>query len=77
MHVEGKLAGVTLRDTVTGEPRELPVTGLFVAIGHLPRNELVQGVVVLDDEGYVLAAHADAQLHSELQVTQGLQCPPA
>jgi thioredoxin reductase (NADPH) len=40
---------------VTGETeRELPVTGLFVAIGHDPRNELVKGVVELDDEGYVL-----------------------
>jgi len=51
---EDKVAGVTLRDTVTGETRELPVTGLFVAIGHDPRNELVKGVVELDAEGYVL-----------------------
>ncbi|WP_344088989.1 thioredoxin-disulfide reductase [Nostocoides veronense] len=55
IHGEDKLTGVTLRDTVTGETRELPVTGLFIAIGHDPRNELVQGVVDLDDEGYVLA----------------------
>ena len=54
IHGEGKLTGVTLRDTVTGETRELPVTGLFVAIGHDPRNELVKGVVELDAEGYVL-----------------------
>ncbi|GAA4714206.1 thioredoxin-disulfide reductase [Pedococcus ginsenosidimutans] len=54
IHGEDKLTGVTLRDTVTGETRELPVTGLFVAIGHDPRNELVKGVVDLDDEGYVL-----------------------
>jgi thioredoxin reductase (NADPH) len=54
IHGEDKLTGVTLRDTVTGETRELPVTGLFVAIGHDPRNELVKDVVELDDEGYVL-----------------------
>ncbi|MFL6166390.1 MAG: thioredoxin-disulfide reductase [Ornithinibacter sp.] len=54
IHGEEKLSGVTLRDTVTGETRELPVTGLFVAIGHDPRNELVKGVVELDAEGYVL-----------------------
>lgn len=54
IHGEDKVTGVTLRDTVTGESRELPATGLFVAIGHDPRNELVQGVVDLDDEGYVL-----------------------
>jgi thioredoxin reductase (NADPH) len=54
IHGEDKVTGVTLRDTVTGETRELPVTGLFVAIGHDPRNELVKGVVELDAEGYVL-----------------------
>jgi thioredoxin reductase (NADPH) len=54
IHGEAKLSGVTLRDTVTGETRELEVTGLFVAIGHDPRNELVRGVVDLDSEGYVL-----------------------
>ena len=41
-------------DTLTGEERTVPVTGLFVAIGHDPRNELVKGQVDLDDEGYVL-----------------------
>lgn len=54
IHGDAKLTGITLRDTETGETRELPVTGLFVAIGHDPRNELVKGVVELDDEGYVL-----------------------
>ncbi len=49
-----KLTGVTLRDTVTGETSELAVTGLFIAIGHDPRNELIKGVVELDAEGYVL-----------------------
>jgi thioredoxin reductase (NADPH) len=54
IHGEDKLTGVTLRDTVTGETRELPVTGLFIAIGHDPRSELVKGQVDLDEEGYVL-----------------------
>jgi thioredoxin reductase (NADPH) len=54
IHGEDKVTGLTLRDTVTGEERELPVTGLFVAIGHDPRNELVKGLVDLDAEGYVL-----------------------
>ena len=54
IHGEDKLSGVTLRDTVTGETREVEATGLFVAIGHDPRNELITGVVDLDDEGYVL-----------------------
>jgi len=49
-----KLEALVLRDTVTGETRELPVTGLFVAIGHDPRSELVRGQVSLDEEGYVV-----------------------
>jgi thioredoxin reductase (NADPH) len=48
---------LTLRDTVTGETRELPVTGLFIAIGHDPRSELLTGQVDLDDDGYVLVHH--------------------
>jgi thioredoxin reductase (NADPH) len=52
-----KLTGITLVDTVTGEKRELPVTGLFIAIGHDPRSELVKGQVHLDEEGYVLVDH--------------------
>ena len=50
---EQKLSAVELTDTVTGAVRTLPATGLFVAIGHDPRNELVKGVVELDEAGYV------------------------
>ncbi len=45
---------ITLRHTVTGETRDLEVQGVFVAIGHDPRSELVKGQVDLDAEGYVL-----------------------
>jgi thioredoxin reductase (NADPH) len=51
---DGRLESVTLRDTVTGETRDLAATGLFIAIGHEPRSELVAGQVDLDAEGYVL-----------------------
>ncbi|PZR53151.1 thioredoxin-disulfide reductase [Xylanimonas oleitrophica] len=51
---ENQVSAITLRDTVTGETRELPVTGLFVAIGHEPRTALVKGQVELDDEGYIV-----------------------
>jgi thioredoxin reductase (NADPH) len=54
IHGEDKLTGLTLKDTVTGETRELDATGLFIAIGHDPRSELLGGQVDLDDEGYVL-----------------------
>ncbi|MDT3444131.1 MULTISPECIES: thioredoxin-disulfide reductase [unclassified Pseudofrankia] len=49
-----KLSGVRLRDTVTGADDKLDVTGMFVAIGHIPRSELFRGQVTLDDDGYVL-----------------------
>ncbi|WP_084039008.1 thioredoxin-disulfide reductase [Demequina sp. NBRC 110053] len=50
---DDKLAGVRLRDVNSGEERVVPATGLFVAIGHIPRSELVAGVVDTDAEGYV------------------------
>ncbi|MDH6244390.1 thioredoxin-disulfide reductase [Mycobacterium sp. OTB74] len=55
LEVEGdsKVSGLRLRNTVTGEESKLPVTGVFVAIGHDPRSGLVRGQVELDDEGYV------------------------
>ena len=49
-----KLSGVRLRNLVTGEESVLAATGLFVAIGHDPRNELVKGIVDLDAAGYVV-----------------------
>jgi thioredoxin reductase (NADPH) len=50
---DGAVTGVRLRDTVTGEVSDLPVTGLFMAIGHDPRSDLVRGQIDLDDDGYV------------------------
>jgi thioredoxin reductase (NADPH) len=50
---EGKLAGVRVRNLKTGEQSTLDVTGLFIAVGHDPRSELVRGQVDLDPEGYV------------------------
>ncbi|UUU32624.1 thioredoxin-disulfide reductase [Streptomyces sp. CA-210063] len=51
-----KLAGLKLRNLKTGETSELPVTGLFIAIGHDPRTELFKGQLDLDDEGYLKVA---------------------
>jgi thioredoxin reductase (NADPH) len=50
---ENKVEGLKLRNTVTGAESESAFTGLFVAIGHIPRSELVLGQVSLDNEGYV------------------------
>ncbi|MGW3940038.1 thioredoxin-disulfide reductase [Streptomyces phaeochromogenes] len=49
----GMLAGVVLRDVVTGKTRDLDVTGLFIAIGHDPRTELFTGQLDLDEDGYL------------------------
>ncbi|RKN07309.1 thioredoxin-disulfide reductase [Streptomyces radicis] len=53
---DGKLSGLTLSNRKTGETSALPVTGLFVAIGHDPRVELFKGQLDLDDEGYLQVA---------------------
>ena len=51
---EDKVTGLKLRNVLTGEESSPDFTGLFVAIGHLPRSELVVGQVKTNPEGYVL-----------------------
>lgn len=48
------VTGLELRDTVTGEESVLPVDGVFIAVGHLPRTDLVKDQIKLDDEGYIV-----------------------
>ena len=50
---EEKVSGLKLRNLVSGEESEKDFDGLFVAIGHLPRSELLVGAIDLDGEGYV------------------------
>jgi thioredoxin reductase (NADPH) len=50
---DGTVSGLRVRDTFTGEESTLPVTGVFVAIGHDPRSQLVRDVVEVDADGYV------------------------
>ena len=49
-----KVTGLRLRSTKDGTESELPVTGVFVAIGHDPRSDLFTGQLATDDEGYLL-----------------------
>jgi thioredoxin reductase (NADPH) len=51
---DAKLEAAVLVDTKTGEQRTLPVTGLFVAIGHVPNTDLFKGQLTMDDAGYLL-----------------------
>ncbi|MET1089160.1 MAG: thioredoxin-disulfide reductase [Arthrobacter sp.] len=53
IHGDGKVSGVTLTDTRSGEARHQAATGIFVAIGHVPRTELLTGQVDLDGDGYI------------------------
>lgn len=56
----GKLEGAVVRNVVTGEVRTLPVTGLFVAIGHRPNTDLFKGVLQTDDNGYLVTRSGSA-----------------
>jgi len=49
----GHVTGVKLRDTVTGEMREMPIDGVFAAIGHEPNTSLFKGKIDLDEKGYI------------------------
>ena len=54
----GKVEGVRLRDTVTSEESELPVEGMFIAIGHDPNTKLFEGQLEMDTNGYLVLPHA-------------------
>jgi thioredoxin reductase (NADPH) len=54
---EDKVTGLRVRNVKTGVESDLDATGLFVAIGHDPRSELLAGQIDLDDEGYVQVQH--------------------
>jgi thioredoxin reductase (NADPH) len=49
-----KLEGVQVRDVLTDETAELPLTGLFVAIGHRPNTDLFKGQLEMDENGYLV-----------------------
>jgi len=57
VHGDAKVTGVRVRDTQTDEETDLEVAGLFVAIGHDPRSELVLSQVRVDENGYVVVDH--------------------
>ena len=56
-----KVEALSLKNTVTGEVSKRDFTGLFVAIGHDPRSELVKGQITLDAEGYVIVEGRSTQ----------------
>ena len=50
---DGKVSGVRLRDVTSGELSDLPVTGVFVAIGHVPNTDIFRGQIDMDENGYI------------------------
>jgi thioredoxin reductase (NADPH) len=58
---EDRITGLRLRDVTTGAESVLPVTGVFVAIGHDPRSELFKGQLASDDDGYLLVEQPSAR----------------
>lgn len=51
---QDKVTGVRLKNVVTGEESQLDCAGVFVAIGHVPNTQLFQGVVAMDENGYII-----------------------
>ena len=65
LSADGKVSGVVLDDTVTGESRTLPVTGLFVAIGHQPNTDLFKGQLDMEDSGYLITQPGSTRTNVE------------
>jgi thioredoxin reductase (NADPH) len=51
---EDKVEGVRIKNTLTGELREIPVQGFFVAIGHKPNTDIFKGILDMDENGYLI-----------------------
>jgi len=62
---EEKLTGLKVKDVKTGNEKTLNITGLFVAIGHEPRSELLKGQIDLDPNGYVLTKPGSTKTNIE------------
>lgn len=54
---KGEVTSIRLRDTVTGALRDIPVQGVFIAIGHTPNTGIFKGQVELDSQGYIVTDH--------------------
>jgi thioredoxin reductase (NADPH) len=61
---DDRVSGLKLRNLKSGEESVLPVTGMFIAIGHDPRSELFEGQLPMNSEGYLLVKHPTS--HTEI-----------
>lgn len=55
LQAEQKLAAVSVKNKVSGEKKDIPVEGLFIAVGNIPNSELFRGQLDMDESGYILA----------------------
>ncbi len=62
---DGGVTGVILQDTQTGESREFPTQGVFMAIGHRPNTEVFAGLLEMDNEGYIVTVPGTARTSVE------------
>ena len=65
IHGEQKVEGIELTDTVNGSVSTLPVTGLFIAIGHRPNTDLFSGILDMDDTGYLMTVPGSTRTNIE------------
>jgi thioredoxin reductase (NADPH) len=65
IHGAAKLEGVTLTDTVSGDTRPLPVTGLFIAIGHRPNTDIFSGILDMEESGYLMTRQGSTYTNIE------------
>ncbi|MGL5134003.1 MAG: FAD-dependent oxidoreductase, partial [Planktothrix sp.] len=61
----GKLGGIKIKNIQTGEEQDLPVQGLFYAIGHTPNTQIFQGQLELDEVGYIITKHGTPETSVE------------
>ena len=54
---KGEVTGIVVRNLKTGQLRELPLEGLFIAVGHTPNTSLFKGQIELDANGYIVTHH--------------------
>ena len=65
IHGDQKVEGIELTDTVNGSVSTLPVTGLFIAIGHRPNTDLFSGILDMDDTGYLMTVPGSTRTNIE------------